>query len=108
MITTISMMKDTLDKMKHWLDSAEEKIVKYLKWSIERKKKRAASCGTASSGLIYTYMESPKERSGGGMRNQKKIWENKSIGPKSPMKPSRRNMKETTQRHHSQIAENQL
>lgn len=33
------MMKDTLDKMKHWLDSAEEKIVKYLKWSIERKKK---------------------------------------------------------------------
>ena len=47
------------------------------------------------------YMESPKERSGGGMRNQKKKKksENKFIGPKSPMKPSRRNTKKTTVRH---------
>lgn len=45
-------------------------------------------------------MESPKERSGGGMRNQeKKNCENKFIGPKSPMKPSRKNTKKTTIRH---------
>lgn len=45
-------------------------------------------------------MESPKERSGSGMRNQeKKNCENKFIGPKSPMKPSRKNTKKTTIRH---------